>query len=444
MVERVIKGCDQIFNGIRFNNLKEIINNTKEEFGNCTAFKFKNEENKEIYKMLYNDYIDEINALGTALISIGLKGKRIAIISENRYEWEEAYLAIAGGTGIVVPLNKLLPENEIISLIESSGVAAIFYSSKYNDIIEKTKIKFRISMDLEEKTNEIYSQKELIKLGKELLKNGARSFVDVEINNDDIIAMLFDSKANSVMLSHKNICTNIYDISSMFDINSNDLFLSSLPLHQLFECIVGFLYPVSVGAGISFCEDETQIINRLKEFQATAMISASRVYENIYGNLMQKIEKEDKLKSVKFNMKFITVFKKISGLDLRKKVFKDIHESLGGRVRIFIAGMDKINPEVEKAFNELGINTYQSYELKELHAVVSTEHQTCVKYGSVGKILPSLEAKIIEPNEMGIGKLVVRGPSIINSEKENYTEDGWLLTGDMGYFDKDYFLFITN
>ena len=203
MGERIYKGCEKVFEVKKFENLKEMITNTKNEFGNEIAFKFKEDNSEKINTMSYNEYIDEINALGTALISIGLNDKRIGVISENRYEWEEAYLSIICGTGVVVPLDKALPENEILSLVERSEMEAIFYSSKYNEVMEKAKkekignIKFFISMDLEEKKDEIYSQKELVKLGKDLIKNGARSFLDAKINNNEMASMLFTSGTTS-------------------------------------------------------------------------------------------------------------------------------------------------------------------------------------------------------------------------------------------------------
>lgn len=154
MGERIYRGCESVYNAKKFNNLKEIINNTKKEFENEAAFKFKNPETKEMYTMSYKEYMEEVEALGTALIDIGLKDKRIGLIGENRYEWEEAYLSITCGTGIVVPLDKALTENELLSLIERSEIEAIFYTSKYTEVMERArkenvgKIKYYISMDL--------------------------------------------------------------------------------------------------------------------------------------------------------------------------------------------------------------------------------------------------------------------------------------------------------
>ena len=201
MNNRVYKGCDRIFKAKQFENLKEMIENTKSKFGTNIAFKFKNVDMMKT--MTYDEYIDEIQALGTALISIGLKDTRIGVISENRYEWEEAYLGIVCGTGIAVPLDKALPENEIFNLIERSDMEAIFYSSKYDEVMKKAiekgigKVKFFISMDNETKDGNIYSQKELVKLGKDLLKNGATSFINAKIDNEAMAVMLFTSGTTS-------------------------------------------------------------------------------------------------------------------------------------------------------------------------------------------------------------------------------------------------------
>ena len=454
MGERIYKGCERIFEAKKFNNIKEMIDNTKKEYGTSVAFKFKTPD--VMKTMTYDEYIDEINALGTALVSIGLKDKRIGVISENRYEWEEAYLSIVCGTGVVVPLDKALPENEIFSLIERSEIEAIFYSSKYDEIMKKAalkgigKIKFYISMDNEEKNGEIYSQKELVKLGKDLLKNGARTFLDAEIDDDAMSILLFTSgttaASKAVQLSHKNICANLYDIGSVFDVTQDDTFLSFLPLHHVFECTVGFLYPVSTGASITFCEGIRHIAENLKDYKVSVMISVPVLFENMYKKVMKSIEEKGKLGTVKFGKK-LSKITKFFGIDIRRKLFKEIHDNFGGKLRLFVAGAAAFDKEVEKGFNELGIDTYQGYGLSEASPVVAAEHKTCTKLGSIGKAFPSLEAKIVEPNELGIGELAVKGPSVMlgyyNYEEKGVTDDGWLLTGDLGYIDSEGFIFLT-
>lgn len=408
--------------------------------------------------MKYSEYINEVEALGTALISIGLKDKRIGIISENRYEWEEAYLSVTCGTGIVVPLDRALPETEIISLIERSEMDAIFYSSKYDETMKKVReenlgnVKYFISMDLEKTEKEVYSQKELIELGKGLMKNGARSFLDAKVESDTMTIILFTSgttsKSKAVALSQRNICSNIYDISCVFDVNKDDTLLSFLPLHHTFESTVGFLFAFSVGAKVAFCEGIRHIADNIKEYQVSVMISVPILFENMYKKIMQTIEKKGKLKKVKFGMKLSNLLLKI-GIDKRRKIFNEIHESFGGKVRLFVAGAAAFEPEVEKGFNSLGIETYQGYGITETSPVIAAEHRDENRVGSVGRLFPSLEGKIINPNEQGIGELAVKGPSVMleyfgNEEAtKEAIVDGWFLTGDLAYFDKDDFLFIA-
>ncbi len=458
MGERICKGCNRVYNAKKFNNLKEIINNSRNEFGDKAAFKFKNPETKEMYTMSYKDYIDDVEALGTALISIGLKDKRIGVIGENRYEWEEAYLSVTCGTGIVVPLDKALTEKELLSLIERSEIEAIFYTAKYTEIMEKAqkekigKIKYYISMDLEEKTGDIYSQKELIKTGKELLEKGDRNFLDAEIDNDAMAVMLFTSgttsQSKAVMLSNTNLTSNIYDISSVFDIGKDDTLLSFLPLHHVFECTVGFLFAMSVGATIAFCEGIRHIADNLKEYEATVMIAVPVLFENMYKKVMQGIDKKGKTETVKFAIK-LSNFLRFFGVDIRKKLFKDVHANFGGKLRLLVAGGAAFDPEAEKGFTNLGVDTFQGYGLSETAPVVAAENPTYHKLGSIGKTFPSLETKIVDPDECGIGELAVKGPTVMlgyygNEEAtKECMIDGWFHTGDLAYIDKDGFIFIT-
>ncbi len=283
-----------------FHNLKEIINNKKEMYGNRPAFKYKTETPDVYDEVSYNDYIDEINALGTALISVGLKGKRIGIIGENRYEWEEAYLAVACGVGVVVPLDKALPDNEIISLVQRSGIEAIFYSEKYDDVMDKVKadkigkIQYYITMDAKETRNNLYSQKELVALGKSLIKNGAKSYLDAQIDENEMGIMLFTSGTTSmskaVMLSHKNICNNINDIRKIIDYDENDVFLSFLPLHHTFECTITFLFGFYNGVTVAFCDGLRYSGQNLVEYKDSVFVAVPLVIETVYKKLMKGIE----------------------------------------------------------------------------------------------------------------------------------------------------------
>ena len=450
---------EPIHDFMKFTDLRDMLEKSGELYGDRPAYIFKTEEEGKFREITHKEFRDHVKALGTKFVNIGLKDKRVAVISENRYEWGIVYLAVVNGTGVIVPLDKSLPENEIESLIIRSEVEAIVYSEKYNDIMNKikkegnTKIKYFISMDLEKEENGIYSEHELIKQGKELLEKGNREFLDANIDPDKMAIMLFTSgttaMSKAVMLSHKNICANIMDITSVLRIYDTDRFLSFLPLHHTFECTTGFLYPLSRGSSIAFCEGIRHIADNLKEYQASVMVSVPILFEAMYKKVMKTIEKKGKLKTVKKGIK-ISQFLLKFGIDVRKKLFKEIHDTLGGKIRIFVAGGAALDPEAEKGFNQLGFTLYQGYGLTESSPVIAAEDDKYQRLGSIGKAFPSLDVKIEDPNEEGIGELLVKGPSIMlgyyNNEeatKETITEDGWLHTGDLARIDKDGFIFIS-
>ena len=446
-----------IYDVMKFRDLKEMLQKSGEAYGDRPAYIFKTEKEGKFREITHKEFRNDINNLGTALIDLGLKNKRIAVISENRYEWCVAYLAIVTGTGVVVPLDRALPDNEIENLILRSEVEAIFYSNKYSEVMNRlkeqgnTNIKYFISMDLEQEQNGIYAEKQLIDQGKKLIEQGNRDFLDAKINAEEMGIMLFTSgttaMSKAVMLSHKNICSNLIDIASVIKIDEYDRFLSFLPLHHTFECTVGFLYPVSKGGAIAFCEGIRHIADNIKEFQITAMISVPVLFENMYKKVMKGIEKKGKLETVKKGIK-ISQFLLKFGIDIRRKLFKEIHDNLGGKVRLFVAGGAALDPEAEKGFNALGLKMYQGYGLTESSPVIAAEDDKYQRLGSIGKAFPSLDVKIAEPNEEGVGELLAKGPTIMlgyydNEEATKETiEDGWLHTGDLAKIDKDGYIFI--
>jgi len=443
---------------VEYTDLKDMLKKSGEKYGNRPAYVFRTEEEGKFREITHKEFRDEINALGTKLIDMGLKDKRIAVISENRYEWGVDYLAVAAGTGVIVPLDKALPDNEIESLIIRSEVEAIFYSKKYDEVMNRireqknTKLQYFISMDLNKEENGVKSQKELTKEGRKLLEEGNREFLDSKIDNEKMGIMLFTSgttaMSKAVMLSHKNICSNLQDITAVIKLTPEDRFLSFLPLHHTFECTVGFLYPISTGGSIAFCDGIRHIAENIKEYKITAMISVPILYEAMYKKVMKAIEKKGKLETVKKGVKISNFLLKF-GIDIRKKLFKEIHDTFGGKLRLFVSGGAALDPDTEKGFNELGITMYQGYGLTESSPVIAAEDDKYRRIGSIGKALPSLDVKIDNPDEEGVGELLAKGPSMMlgyynNEEATKETlKDGWLYTGDLARIDKDGFIFIS-
>ena len=444
---------------MKFTDLKDMLNQTGEVYGDRPAYIFKTEEKGKFRTITHKEFRENINSLGTTLIQMGLKDKRIALISENRYEWELSYLAVASGVGVIVPLDKALPDNELESLILRSQVEAIIYSSKYDVIMntlrekKNTNLKYFISMDLEENTQGIYAEKALVEKGKKLLTDGNKTYIDAKIDSEKMGIMLFTSgttaMSKAVMLSHKNLVTNVMDIIQRFDLTDEDRFLSFLPLHHVFECTVGFLYPISIGGSIAFCEGVKHMAENIKEFEITAMISVPAVFDIIYRKVMKTIEKKGKLANLEKGKKVSQFLLKMK-IDLRKQLFKEVHESLGPKLKLVVTGGAALDPETEKGFNDLGFDVEQGYGLTETAPVIAAETPKCRRLGSIGKKFPSVEVKIDDPDEEGIGELMAKGPSIMLGYYENeeatksaLESDGWFHTGDLARIDKDGFIYIS-
>ena len=440
-------------NTLVVSDLKDMLNKTRELYGDRPGYKIKLEEGKyQVYT--HNEIRDMIDYLGTALINLGLKDKRIAVIGENRYEWELAYLSVVCGTGIVVPLDKSLPANELEELVERSEVEAIFYSKKYEETVEKikysekNKLKHLISMDTDIHKEGIYSEKELIEKGKEFVEAGDRRFIDAKINPEEMSIMLFTSgttsKSKVVALSHHNMVSNVMDFASVLDVDSSDRILSFLPLHHVFECTVGMLYSLYIGAERSFCEGIRHIVQNLNEYNITFASFVPAIYESMHKTILKNLEKEGKLEAVRKLMEA----NKDKTMAEKKEIFKDIHNVFGGQIKLFVSGAAALEKEVEEDFRAWGINLCQGYGLTETSPVIGVETNENFRVGSIGKPLPHIQAKIEDANEEGMGELVVKGPNVMlgyyNDEEatKEVLEDGWFRTGDLAKIDEDGYIFI--
>ena len=437
---------ERLYKYIEITDLKDMLKKSGEKYGEKIAYKIRQENGyKEI---THNEVRKMVDGLGTKLIDMGLKDKRIAVIGENRYEWEIAYLSIVCGTGTVVPLDKSLPENELESLIERSKAEAIICSQKYVEILKKTKLKYIISMDLENDNDGIISQKRLISEGIQLVKSGDASFTNAKIDNEKMSIMLFTSGTTSiskaVALSHKNICSNLMDISSILDVNSSDVFLSFLPLHHVFECTVGFLFSLYVGAETVFCDGIRHIPENLAEYKVSVMASVPAIYERLFKIIKKHLEKQGKVEQIlKDEEKY-----KDSSMEKKKEVFKEIHDLLGGNMKLFISGAASLEPSIEEKFRRLGFNMVQGYGLTETSPVVAIGNKKYHKTGSIGKCVPSDEVKLLDINKDGIGELAVKGPNVMLEYYENkeatekVLKDGWFQTGDLARIDEEGYIFI--
>ena len=363
---------------------------------------------------------------------------------------------IIGTAGLtVVPLDKSLPDNEIESLIIRSKVDTVIFDNKYSEVFKKinqekkSSLKYYICMD---DTDGFIKYSEILSKGRELLLADNNEYNNVQINPDEISIILFTSGttsiAKAVALSQSNICADVTALSQIAKIYETDRFLSFLPLHHTFESTTTFLYGTSCGITIVFCDGLKYIQRNLKEFNITGFVCVPLMLEIMYKKMMKTIEEQGKTKLVNTMRKITRGLLKVK-IDVRKKVFKQIFESLGPNLRMFISGGAAISKEAIKAFRDIGINLLQGYGLTETSPVLAGENDVYKRDGSVGFALPGIDIKIDKPNSEGIGEIIAKGPVVMHKYLDNeeatneVLKDGWFHTGDLGKFDKDGFLFIT-
>ncbi len=438
-------------------DLKDMIDTSAVLFADKNAFLVKNAPGGTYMPIKFSRFKTDIDELGTALMDLGLTGKKIAVIGENRYEWVVTYLAVVNGVGVVVPLDRELPATEVHNLLERSEVSAIVYSSKVESVVEEAikgvgSIEYVISMDALDHVENRLSLKKLQRAGRRLLLEEKRYFVDAEIDREAMCSLLFTSgttgMAKGVMLSHKNITANVYNMSKYVNVSDNQTGLSILPMHHTYELTCHVFTCMYQGCCVAICEGLKYIVKNMAESQATVMLGVPLIFESMHKKVWKQAEasgKADKMRKAiqlsrsleKFNIKSI------------KKLFKSVHQAMGGNMRMFISGAAAIDPAVIEDFNAMGITMFQGYGMTENSPIIAVNKDRYYKAAAAGLPMPGTEVKIIEQDENGVGEIICRGDSVMLGYYNNPEEtakvlvDGWLHTGDYGYFDRDGFLYIA-
>ena len=439
-------------------DVKQMIESSAELYGGNIAFHVKDKAGEPYRGITYATMKDDMDALGTALISIGLKGKSVAVIGDNRYEWAISYLAILCGTGIVVPLDKELGESELEQLIKEADVESVIYSKKYeaffHDMKERgeTKLQFLISMDAEISDEKRLSLREITEAGRVLMENGNREFLDAQIERDAMSILLFTSGttgiAKGVMLSHGNIVEDVMASPTLLQVLPEDVFFSVLPLHHTYECTCGFLEPLYRGASIAYCEGLKYIVKNLSEARPTFFLGVPLIFESLYKKIWQNAKKSGKAGTLKKLIAINRKTKKI-GIDLAPVFFKPVQALFGGRMKTMICGGAAIDPEVLQGLRDFGINALQGYGLTECAPICALNPDKYPKNDAAGYPPPGFDLKIDNPNEEGIGEICAKGGNIMlgyYNDPEATAEvlkDGWFHTGDLGYLDKERYVHIT-
>lgn len=442
------------------NNMRELLSNTVDKYPQNIAYKFKKYRGKNKFEYVnktYSEFKYDVEGLSTKLLNMGLEGKKIAVIGNNRYEWCTTYLAVTTGNMIIVPLDKALPENELESLLHRSEAEVVFCDGKYVDKVKKvkeqeeSKLKYIVSFD-ETEENEILIYNEILEQGKKERLSGNRKYDEIKIDEEKMSILLFTSGTTStskgVMLSQKNICSNIEAIASVVKMYPTDTLLSFLPIHHTFECTITFLYGIYYGVTVAFCDGIKYIQKNMNEYKVTVFVAVPLVLENIYRKVWKGIDEKGKTKVMKTIVAITRGLAKIK-IDLRKKVFKPVIDQFGGKLRVVFYGAAPMDKKTILGFNDFGVELIQGYGLTETSPVVTAETDREKRPGSIGLPLPNVEVKIYNPDEEGNGEILVKGPNVMlgyyknEEETKKSLKNGWFYTGDYGYIDKDGFVFMS-
>ena len=439
-----------------FNDIKELIYNSAKTYANNIAFIVKHQEgkNKTYENITYKMLLEQINALGTKLYSMGFKNKRIAILGRNRYEWALGHLTSLLGGIVSIPLDKDLQIDELESSLMRSKADAIYFDEKYIEKIEEiknrnnTNVKEYICMSKLAGYKDINTLKEE---GQKLLEEGNKEYISAKIDENAMNILLFTSgttsKSKAVMLSQKNIASNVYAMQRVEDIRSTDSNLAFLPMHHIFgsTCLIVML---ACGARTSFPDGLRYVAQNLKEYEVSVFVGVPLLVEAIYNKVVKEIDKQGKTKLIKNAIRVSNFLLKFH-IDVRRKLFKQLIDQLGGKMRFVISGGAPLDPKIQKGFIDLGINLAQGYGLTETSPVIAAENMYKSRTGSIGVPMENVTVEIVNKDDNGIGELRAKGPNVMLGYYENEEEtnkvlkDGWFYTGDLGYIDKDGFIFIT-
>lgn len=451
-----MKYSNNLYNAQEFNNIKEIIYNSVEKYSSNIAFVIKHTENKKIEyeNITYKQLLEDINKLGTAVYSLGFKGKRIAVIGRNSYEWAIAHLSNLLGGNVSVPLDKDLQYDELENSLIRSKADMIFFDKKYEEKISQIKEKNNTNLKeyvCFEEAEGFKNISELLKIGNEEINSGKTDFINAKIDENKMAILLFTSgttsKSKAVMLSQKNIASNVYAMQCVEAIYSTDTNIAFLPFHHIFgsTCMVVML---AYGVRTVFPDGLRYIKKNLNEYGVSVFVGVPVLVEAIYKTIMKEVKKQGKTKLVNIATKISNFLLKLH-IDLRRILFKSIINELGGKLRFVISGGAPADSKIAKGFNDLGIEVVQGYGLTETSPVIAAENKKCMKAGTVGIPMLNVKLEIENPDENGIGEIRVKGPNVMLGYYENeeatkeVLKDGWFYTGDLGYLDKNGCLAIT-
>ena len=442
-----------------YETIREMFHDISDTYKDNIAILEKFDEKGKYQNIKYSRLREDVESLGNAMLSyLNLKDKKVLIIGETTYQWYVTYMALLCSGIIAVPIDKELPINEIENLIKRSKASVVVYSNKKKSQIEKIKnkvedVEYFVEMyDKKELLNKEIGFEALIKIGKQLNKNKDNEYNKVKINKDDFKLLIFTSgttaAAKGVMISNYNLANNLSASTATVQITDKDRFFSVLPLHHTYESTIGFLVPISRGASIAVCQGLKYIVKNMQETSPTIMLAVPVLVESLYRKINLNIKKSKKENLVNSMMHITNMLKKVN-FDIKRKVFAEIHNTLGGKLRLIVSAAAPIDPKIGKWVENIGILFLQGYGLTETSPISAITPDYNAKVGSVGKPVICGEIKIDNPNEKGEGEVLIKSKTLMLGYYEDETltneviKDKWFSSGDIGYMDKEGFLYLT-
>lgn len=423
-------------------SIKEMLDLAVKEAGNKNAFEYKNGD--KIVKITYKQYVDDINSLGTALASLNMHNKHVAIIGENSYKWLTVYLCMLQSTGVFVPIDRELTCLDVINVLKHSDSEVLFFSKKYAQYIPEIKkvipnIKYYIGLDVKKDEDNILSYDLLKESGKKLLDKKSTIYTDLKDDENNLKLLVYTSgttgNPKGVMLTEHNLISVVYYGLQVADIGEKCL--SVLPYHHTYEAVAGILVGLHKHSTICINDSLKNVLKNLQLYKPEYIYLVPAFTEVFYKSIWNNAQKTGKDKALKKMIPLSNALRK-TGIDLRKKFFKSIHEAFGGNLKQIVCGGAPIRPEIGKFFNDIGITLLNGYGITECSPLVSVNRANFNDSSTVGVILPCCEVKIENKTADGDGEIYVKGDIVMKGyykepeKTAKVLKDGWFNTEDYG------------
>ena len=450
-------------------SLRDLVETSAELYGDKILYIYKRGEAR--YSFSYNDYRRDLYRLGEGMSRIGLMGRTVAVIGESCPEYMTAYIAAVSGGGVVVPLDRDLGHAEIARFADLSGAEAVFYTEQFNDVLpslaeQMPQVRYFIPIAPAEGSDTtdgsssagdavILPYSELLALGDKAMEEGDRSFLDYDCTADmsQMSALLFTSgttgTSKGVMLSHANLVASVNAASRGTIFGPDNTFVDLLPMHHSYEITCGHLGAANLGGTVYINDSLKNTLRSITTFKPDSLIVVPLYVETMHKRIWAEIARKGMTRRVRALMKASSAMHR-AGIDIRRKLFKQILDGLGGNLRYIICGGAPLSPELVRDFDAFGIEICEGYGITECSPLIAVNRHGKVRLRSVGQPVDNCEVRIADPSADGTGEIEARGRNVMlgyfgNEEAtaEVFTEDGWFRTGDVGCMDADGYIYIT-